>query len=272
MTAPLKENEVLRKKLRKFYGTSEAYLRHLDIEDEKYFKRYLSFIERYGSRTETVLDLGCGTGFSSYLLSQRKRWVVGLDLSELFLKRGQERCPAANLLRITGDIQELPFRDEAFDLVSSYQVIETLPDVKKGIKEMARVLKPGGVLIVVAANLLSPLWPLRDLFRLLRGGEGRPVWCETAEDAFRIFRRNLATGIRKWFEREPQFLYREPDLTCRRVVGRDSESVCLVAPVDIARLLKKKGFRILRMGSQSGWIERLFPSFSVALEIVAEKR
>ncbi len=270
MTLPL-EKEALRKQLQEFYGTSQAYLEHLDIEDEKYFKRYLSFIERYAPRTETVLDLGCGTGFSSYLLSQRKKWVIGMDLSELFLKRGNERRNSPNLLRVTGDIQELPFREGAFDLVSSYQVIETLPDVKKGIEEMTRVLKKKGVLIIIAANLLSPIWPLRDFFRLLCGGQGRPVWCESPQAAFHIFRQNLMTGIRKWFEREPRFLYRQPDLTCRKVVGRDSESVCLVAPIDIARILKKKGFRILRMGSQSGWIEKLFPSFSVALEIVAEK-
>lgn len=267
----LSEKEAFRQKLRDFYAHSEAYLEHLDVDDPAYFKRYLGFVERYGSRCQTLLDAGCGTGFSSYLLSQKKERVVGLDLSPLFLKKGAEKYRGKNLLRTAGDILNLPFRDETFDLVGSYLVIETIPDVQKGLDEMARVLKKEGTLIVIAANLLSPIWPFRDFFRILFGGASRPVWCETPKEAFKTFLRNFSVSVFKWFEVEPRLIYREPDLSCKKVVGRDSESVCLVSPLDLVRFLKRKGFRILRMGSQSGWFEKFFPSFAVALEVVAEK-
>jgi len=272
VSAPaLSAEETFRKKLKNFYAHSDAYLRHLDAEDPRYFKRYLDFVERYGSRCRTLLDAGCGTGFSSYLLSQKKEKVVGLDLSPLFVKKGGEKYRRENLLLAAGDILDLPFQDETFDLVGSYLVIETLPDVERGIGEMVRVLKKGGVLIVVAANLLSPIWPFRDFLRILFGGTTRPVWSESRLGALKTFLRNLSVSVSKWFEREPRFIYREPDLSCKKVVGRDSESVCLVSPLDIARLLKRRGFRILKIGSQSHWIEKLFPSFAVALEVVAEK-
>lgn len=266
------EKEVFRKKLKQFYSSSGPYLRLLDSEDPEYFKRYVDLIERYSAKCQTVLDLGCGTGLSSYLLSQKKEKVVGLDLSHLFLKKGNERYQAKNLLLTTGDILELPFKDETFDLVSSYLVIETLPDVERGLSEMARVVKKGGVVMVIAANLLSPIWPFRDFIRMLFGGPSRPVWCETRRDAFKTFCRNLSVSVSKWFEREPRLIRREPDLSCEKVVGRDSEAVYLVSPLDIARFLKRKGFRILRIGSQWTWLAKIFPSFSVRIKVVAQKR
>lgn len=271
-TVAMSEKEAFRKKLKDFYSTSEPYLRLLDSEEPAYFERYLNLIERYAAHCNTVLDLGCGTGLSSYLLSQKKEKAVGLDLSPLFLKKGSERYRAKNLLLTAGDILGLPFRDETFDLVSSYLVIEILPDIEKGLSEMARVVKKGGVLMVIAANLLSPIWPFRDFIRMLFGGPPRPVWCETPQDALKTFWRNLSISVSKWFEREPHWIRREPDLSCEKVVGRDSEAVYLVSPLDVARFLKRRGFRILRIGSQWIWLTKIIPSFSVCMMVVAEKR
>lgn len=261
----------LREKLKQFYSTSEPYFQMLDSEEPGYFERYINLIERYSAHSKIVLDLGCGTGLSSYLLSQRKEKVVGLDLSPLFLKKGRERYQADNLLLTAGDILELPFQDETFDLVSSYLVIETLPDIEKGLGEMARVVKRGGIVMVVAANLLSPIWPFRDFIRMLSGGPSRPVWCETPQDAFKTFWRNLSVSVSKWFDRKPRFIPREPDLSCEKVVGRDSEAVYLISPLDVSRFLKQRGFRILRIGSQWSWLAKIFPSFSVRMKVVAQK-
>ena len=261
----------MRERLARFYQTSQPYAEHLADEDRTYFKRYLSLIERYGARAEILLDAGCGTGQSSYLLSQTKRRVVGIDLSELFLRRGKERANRENLLLATADILNLPFQNESFDLVGSYLVVEFLPDVPKGLGEMIRVLRKGGILLIVTPNLLSPLWPLQDFVRILRGGAFRPVWCEDAGSALRTFGRNLFFSLKKVFQKEPEFLYREPDLTCQKAVGRDSDSVYLASPRDLACFLKERGFRILRKGGASTLFERFFPSLSAAVEIVAEK-
>jgi len=251
----------LRERLSRFYKTSQAYAQHLAAEDRDYFRRYLSLVNRYGDHAGTLLDAGCGTALSSDLLSQGKRKVIGVDLSELFLKQGKRESGRSNLLLAAADILSLPFQDESFDMVSSYLVVEFLPDVPKGLEEMSRVLRKGGTLLIVTPNLLSPTWPLRDFFRIAFGGAPRPVWCEDTRSALRTFSRNLSLSIKKAFQKKPEFLYREPDLSCQRVVGRDSDSVYLACPQDLIRFLEGRGFRILRRSAAA----------SVAVEIAAQK-
>lgn len=260
-------------KLREFYRTSRDYARHLADENEGYFDRYLALIERYGSRATALLDAGCGTGLSSCLLSRGPRKVVGMDLSELFLREGKRRegGKSQNLLLTAGDILHLPFRDGSFDLVGSYLVIEFLPDVEKGLEEMVRVLRRGGTLLVVAPNLLSVVWPLRDFFRMIIGGPPRPVWCESPGAALRTFWRNLSASLGKIFRSDAEFLYRKPDLSCDRVVGQDSDSVYLACPTDLVRFLEERGFRILRTSSSNFFFDRWVPAFSRGVELVARK-
>jgi SAM-dependent methyltransferase len=267
----VEEQEQIKEKLREFYNSSQAYAEHLAAEDENYFRRYLSLIDRYAAKAEAVLDAGCGTGLSSYLLSKKKKKVVGIDLSELFLKQARQRETGGNLFFAVADMLSLPFPNMTFDLVGSYLVIEFLPDVEKGLEEMGRVLRKGGILLIIAPNLLSPIWPFKDFFRMLEGGPSRPVWCESPRMALSAFLRNLFLSFQKIFQRKPRFLYRQPDLTCRNVVGRDSDSVYLAHPTDLVRFLKARGFRILRSGSESSLLERLFPFLSVSVEVVAQK-
>lgn len=265
--------EKVREELKQFYKTSRAYSEHLAMEGETYFKRYLALIDRYAPGTGTVLDAGCGTGLSTRLLARKGRRAFGVDLSPFFLSQGNqtpaERNAPAPLT--AGDILSLPFRDGVFDLVASYLVFEFVPDPAKGLEEMSRVLKKGGILLIITPNLLSPIWPLGDFFRMLAGGPSRPVWCETPLGAFSTFWRNLTLSLRKRFQTEPEFLYREPDLSCKKVVGRDSDSVYLISPTDLERFLRKRGFRILRTGSRSLWVERLFPFLASSVEFVARK-
>jgi len=265
--------EKVREELSRFYKTSRAYSEHLAVEDEAYFKRYLSLIDRYAAQARTVLDAGCGTGLSTRLLAKKGKRAFGVDLSPFFLSQGNqtpaERNAPAPLA--AGDILSLPFRDGVFDLVASYLVFEFVPDPRRGLEEMARVLKKGGILLIITPNLLSPIWPLGDFFRMLAGGPSRPVWCETPRAAFSTFWRNLRLSLRKRFQTEPEFLYRMPDLSCQKVVGRDSDSVYLISPTDLGRFLKKRGFQVLRTGSRSLWIERLFPFLAASVEFVARK-
>ena len=268
---PIAPPSGIRARLREFYNSSRAYADHLTVENEAYFKRYLSLIEQYASHAQMVLDAGCGTGLSSRLLAEAGKKVVGVDLSELFLRQGRRTSENQNPCFSVADILSLPFQDASFDLVGSYLVIEFLPDVERGLEEMIRVLRKGGILVLVAPNHLSPIWPLADFFRMIREGPPRPVWCETPEAALRTCWRNILLTLRKSFQTGPEFLYREPDLTCRTVVGQDSDSVYVACPTDLARFLNRRGFRILRRGGQSMLLEKLFPALSVAVEVVAEK-
>jgi SAM-dependent methyltransferase len=93
-----------------------------------------------------VLDAGCGTGdFSERLRRELGVPVVALDTSARMAALAHRR----GLHAILGDIQSLPFPDAAFDCAVANRVLYHLPDLDKGLAEVARVLSPGGKLVAV---------------------------------------------------------------------------------------------------------------------------
>jgi SAM-dependent methyltransferase len=98
-----------------------------------------------------VLEIGCGTGvFLSRLttLTGPDGRVVGLDYAPAFLNRAAERLAAADLTDrvelVEGDAQRLPFADASFDAAHCERVLMHLEDPARGIREMRRVVRPGG--------------------------------------------------------------------------------------------------------------------------------
>jgi ubiquinone/menaquinone biosynthesis C-methylase UbiE len=88
-----------------------------------------------------VLDLGCGTGRNLALLDGDSR-AVGLDPCPQTLRKARRRAPQALLVR--GRAEALPFRDGAFDTVLSGLVFCSVSDPPAGLREVRRVLAPGG--------------------------------------------------------------------------------------------------------------------------------
>lgn len=93
-----------------------------------------------------VLDLGCGTGHSYELLAPRE--TVGVDVDAAALSHQQRETHAA-------DMRELPFAPDAFDSIVAIQSIEHVPDAKRVLSEVARVLKHSGRAIFVTPNRLT---------------------------------------------------------------------------------------------------------------------
>jgi SAM-dependent methyltransferase len=92
-----------------------------------------------------LLDAGCGTGFNLVALG-RLGAAVGIDLSPEAIRFCRERGVRA----VRGSVLQLPFAAEAFDVVTSFDVIyhDWVADDRAAVSEMARVLRPGGVLLV----------------------------------------------------------------------------------------------------------------------------
>ncbi len=108
-----------------------------------------------------ILDVGCGPGDLTLLLPQHypTAYVVGLDFTREMVERAAGNAAARREGRATfvrGDALRLPFPDGSFDLVTSAFLLRNLPDLAHGFREMARVLRPGGVLLALDVTEPGP--------------------------------------------------------------------------------------------------------------------
>jgi SAM-dependent methyltransferase len=121
-----------------------------------------------------VLDAGCGDGNFDARMAAAGGRVVGLDRDLRALAaaaRGASALPAG-LAFVGGDIERLPFADEAFDVVVAVAVLCLVRDPHAAVAELCRVLKPNGRLIVGELGRHS-LW---NALRRVRGRLGHPLW------------------------------------------------------------------------------------------------
>ena len=98
----------------------------------------------------TALDVGCGEGRFCRVLRGMGIDAAGIDPTEALIARARKLDPTGDY-RIT-QAEELPFADGVFDLVVSYVSLVDIPGYEEAIAEMARVLKPGGTLLIANVN------------------------------------------------------------------------------------------------------------------------
>lgn len=128
---------------------------HIRLKHPYIAKLINEWLDKYGSSGLRVLDIGTGNCSSIEMLNnllisaERKVKFFGCDISEKMLSYGIERIYnkkiKANLSLSDG--QDLPFKDNSFDLVTNFGSINQFPDIHKGLDEMIRVAKPGGLCI-----------------------------------------------------------------------------------------------------------------------------
>ncbi len=124
------------------------------------------------SSKERILDAGCGSGvFSADLLSAGAD-VFGLDLSYPMLKQSGQKHAGLPLYLSQGSMTDLPFADDAFHKSVSITAIEFIEDAKRAIKELFRITRPGGVIVVATLNSSGP-WAER---RKRSGKEGHAIF------------------------------------------------------------------------------------------------
>lgn len=94
-----------------------------------------------------LLDVGCGSGMFSHLASQKGLYVTGIDASEPLLVQARKRDQ--NIEFQTGEMESLAFDDNTFDIVSGFNSFQYAASISNALTEAKRVLKPGGLLIVM---------------------------------------------------------------------------------------------------------------------------
>ena len=139
------------------FTVTKAYARWAPVYDlvfgavfERGRQAAVAAAERVGGR---ILEVGVGTGISLPLYSSNCR-LCGIDISAPMLRKAQERVVELKLTNVEGlwvmDAERLSFPDHSFDAVVAQYVITTVPNPEATLDEFARVLKPGGEIVLVS--------------------------------------------------------------------------------------------------------------------------
>ncbi|MFH1417146.1 MAG: class I SAM-dependent methyltransferase [Planctomycetota bacterium] len=106
-------------------------------------------LKPYDLRGRTLLDAGCGTGWFSRRACDRGADVTALDIGPKLLSQVRRKCKAKT---VQGDVLDLQFANDAFDVVVSSECIEHTRDPRQAVRELIRVCRPGGLLVVTCPN------------------------------------------------------------------------------------------------------------------------
>ncbi|MGF1504798.1 MAG: class I SAM-dependent methyltransferase [Anaerolineae bacterium] len=118
-----------------------------------------------------VLDAGIGTGMLSLAIGTvlgRPLTLHGVDISTAMLEQAAFRLgslPGLDLALHRTDVTDLPYSNDHMDAVISAHMVEHLPDLRAGLREMVRVLKPGAPLVVIATRFTWPGWLVSATWR-----------------------------------------------------------------------------------------------------------
>jgi ubiquinone/menaquinone biosynthesis C-methylase UbiE len=134
------------------FGTVEEYVLHLMHESD--YQRAATL-----ARGKTVLDLGCNGGHGTSIVGKTCHHVTGVDVSASAIAAAQAKHASDKVRFRLVDGITLPFPSQSFDLVTSCQVIEHLVDYEVYLREIQRVLKPAGLLLVTTPNAAIRVHP-----------------------------------------------------------------------------------------------------------------
>ena len=133
----------------------DSFSDHYDVGRGRGYHRFLDEAEFSVAAPQCagrdVLEVGCGTGLILERIAPMARTATGVDLSPGMLERARERGLEVH----EGNATELPFEDDSFDTVVCFKVIANVEDVEKALREMARVVRPGGHVVCEFYNTKS---------------------------------------------------------------------------------------------------------------------
>ena len=185
---------------------SSAFYQSLDEHRYKVHRRLLSAVGFENTRGARVLEIGCGCGSEAERFARAGAHYTAVDLTQAAVSITRKRFRSANLTGhfIQGDAENLPFADGSFDLVYSHGVLHHTPDTPKTIREVYRVLAPGGRAVIMlyyrnSFNYQVNLRLVRRLRACLLNTElgmklARKIWHESEEGLRRhaeLIRQNL---------------------------------------------------------------------------------
>lgn len=218
--------------MKKFDYENKIYLDKLNDLSLSYYSKYIKYIKKYlVNKNSIFLDVGCGNGI---VLNEFKKAKYsngyGLDISRLFIKETKSKG-LENIYYYNG--KQLPFKDNFFDLIGSFNVLEHTENPEKFIKEQVSKLKPNGFIIVSCPNFLSVLF--QSNHRRLKGIGNKS--------------KNLFAIVRKIISPSDRFEKMSPLI--RKNFEYDDDAIVVTNLLDLRRVLSKYNCKVIY---ESGFI------------------
>ncbi|HEY0988753.1 MAG TPA: methyltransferase domain-containing protein [Kofleriaceae bacterium] len=150
----------------------------------------VELVERYAAG-KVALEVGCGTGLILERTARFARRAMGIDLSAGMLARARQR----GLAVVQASATALPFATASVDVAYSFKVLPHIPDIEGALREMARVVRPGGW-------VLAEFYNARSLRRLVKALKPPTAVSETSHDGHVFTRYDDAAAIRRYLPPE----------------------------------------------------------------------
>jgi ubiquinone/menaquinone biosynthesis C-methylase UbiE len=121
---------------------------------------------KYLKADDVVIDVGCANAIHMRLLANKCKQIIGIDINKTMLDAAREKLTEDRIANATlkqCSATEIEFADGSFDLVYSFSTLTLVPDVARALREISRVLRPGGIAILDFAgrwNLSHLYWNL----------------------------------------------------------------------------------------------------------------
>lgn len=247
---------------------------------ESEYEAYVAVIRKWTPEKGRVLDLGCGTYRTPQMIHQAGLETTGCDLfSEKRLKAYREAVGPEGPELVSYNGKSIPFEDNLFDTVGALCVFEHVPDMDGMLREISRVLKPGGRMIIMGPNLGGPHTAVLGGLSLITKRKRFSHY----PTLFEVIRAGALQGL--WtlgliLSHRPIFIYKYPFIEDNKLIFEqpDDDAIQLNLPVSYKNWFRKNGFRIRQYNRGAGesgptrLFNRIFPSFATTNQIVAEKR
>lgn len=149
------------KVMQRYDLTAEMYEERYSGEQKA---KYLAALEIVNVSSHIVLDVGCGTALFFSQVDSQADIIVGVDIShKLLLKANQQAKASGNAFILQADADHLPFRDNLFDDVFAFTVLQNMPNPTETLAELKRSAKVGGKVVVTGLKKAFPLPKFMDV-------------------------------------------------------------------------------------------------------------
>lgn len=129
--------------LKASYEIGNSYFKQRELFLQHLAKRLLLSMDPLEEKTPLCLDLGCNAGLYTQMLHQHNLNICGIDYAETLIREAKMTRP--NIPFFRANAYDIPFKDNSFDSVVSFGLLQCVSDQRRVLQEMLRVLRPGGI-------------------------------------------------------------------------------------------------------------------------------